>query len=487
MSVVTVFGASGYVGSNLVPELIAAGHSVRAVARSREILNAREWRGVELYEADVLDKESLHESLTDCDIAIYLIHSMGAGKNFEHLDRVAADNFSKAAADNHVSRIIYLGGIQPSDEGTPHLRSRAETGKFLRRGSVPVTELRAGMVVGAGSAAFEVIRDIVYHLPVMITPKWVNSRSQPIALDALLWYLVKVIETPETAGNTYNVIGPEVLKYKELIHQFAESVGLKRHLIPVPVISPRLSSYWLDLVTAVPANVARPLIDGLKHDLIADETDIQRILPRELTSYKDAIHKALEGEKLTEMPARWTEGAIHFGGFHPEYSFYSKKEIAKVHATVRADSIWSVVQAVGANNGWYALNWLWQLRGILDRLIGGVGMRRGRRHPSAIRVGDAIDFWRVVAVEPGRRLTLLAEMKLPGSAVLEFGIDSNSDESSLTTSAYFHPAGVFGLLYWYILTPIHPAIFRGMTQAIVRQAVANEIATDQGKIPFARK
>ena len=472
MAVVTVFGASGYIGSNLIPELLKVGHKVRAVARNKEILSGRSWLGVDLFEADLLDSATLSAPLQGTDIAVYLVHSMAAGSKFQNLDRTAALNFSKEAEKHGVSRIIYLGGIQPPDEkASTHLLSRAETGDCLRMGSVPVTELRAGMVVGAGSAAFEVIRDIVYHLPVMITPRWVSSRSQPIALDDLLWYLVQVAGSNETIGNVYALVGPEVLRYKDLIQYFAEEVGLKRYLIPVPIISPRLSSYWLDLVTAVPANVARPLVDGLKHDLLASGKEIQQILPRKLISYRDAIHIAMENEKLTEMPARWTEGAIHFGGLRQDNSFYSKKEIAQEDVGVKPEALWKHVSALGGDSGWHAFNWLWKTRGVIDRLFGGIGMRRGRRHPTAIRVGDTIDFWRVVSVEYGRRLTLIAEMKLPGSAVLEFEVEETQNGSRLTTTAYFHPAGVLGLLYWYVLTPVHPFIFRGMTRALAKKAV----------------
>ena len=472
MTVVTVFGASGYVGSNLIPELLKSDYVVRAVARNKEVLESRFWTGVELFEADVLNSSSLASSLEGTDIAVYLIHSMSAGSEFEELDRVAALNFAKEAELHNVKRIIYLGGIQPPDEeASIHLKSRAETGDCLRHGSVPVTQLRAGMVVGAGSAAFEVIRDIVYHLPVMITPRWVSSRSQPIALNDLLWYLAEVIGSSETTGNTYDLVGPEILRYSDLIHYFAEEVGLKRYLIPVPVISPRLSSYWLDLVTAVPANVARPLIDGLKHDLLASGKDIESILPRKLTSYRDAVHVAMESERSAEMPARWTEGAIHFGGLRQADSFYSKKEIAQEEVNVRGEDLWNQVRSVGGDTGWHAFNWLWKIRGLLDRLLGGIGMRRGRRHPTAIRVGDAIDFWRVIAVDPGKRLTLMAEMKLPGSAILEFTVEELQKGSRLTTTAYFHPAGVLGILYWYILAPIHPLIFKGMTRSLARKAV----------------
>ncbi len=477
---VLVFGASGYIGTNLVPHLQAQNLSVRASARHIDVLEARGWQGVELVTADALKPASLTAALEGIDLAYYLVHSMASGDDFARLDREAAENFRDAAASAGVSRIIYLGGLQPSDGASPHLRSREETGEVLRSGPVPVTEVRAGIVVGAGSAGFEVIRDLVNHLPVMTTPRWVRSRTRPIALDDLLAYLVRLAELPATAGSTFDVGGPETLTYKQMLETFAKVSGKRCLILPLPVLTPRLSSYWLGLVTAVPSGVARPLIDGLRHDLIADDREIREVAPIPLHTYREAILAALEQERTLSVPARWTEGALAFRGYNPEISYYSKGERTEVVAQAAVANLWKVVASIGGDEGYHYANVLWRVRGLMDRLVGGPGMRRGRRDPSAVRVGDTIDFWRVVAVEPGRRLTLLAEMRLPGTATLEFetvAIDARS--SRLTTTARFHPAGLPGLLYWHSLVLFHNRIFRGMPRAMVRRAEWLEGVTSQ--------
>ncbi|MDA0271276.1 MAG: SDR family oxidoreductase [Chloroflexi bacterium] len=468
---VLVCGASGYIGTHLVPRLLAAGHAVRASSRNADVLHARAWPGVEVVAADAQAEASLDAALRNVEVAYYLVHSMASGNDFARLDREAARNFRRAAERAGVGRIIYLGGLQPGGEQSAHLASRAETGDVLRDGSVPVTEIRAGIIVGAGSAAFEVIRDLALHLRVMTTPRWVRSRTQPIALDDLLTYLERLLDTPETAGRTFEVGGPEVLSYETMMRQFAEVNGRKVTIIPLPILSPRISSYWLDLVTAVPRNVAKPLIDGLKHDLLANDAPIRTLIPVRLHTYREAILAALAMERAQAVPARWTEGALRYRAGRPEVSFYSKRATATRDSSAPVEALWDVVASVGGKNGWYAYNGLWRLRGLLDRALGGTGMRRGRRHPSEVRVGDAIDWWRVASVEPGQRLTLLAEMKLPGSAVLEFEVAARPDGGSrLTTTARFHPAGVFGLLYWIPLIPVHGAIFDRMTEAMARQA-----------------
>ncbi len=467
---VAVVGASGYVGSHLVPRLIAEGHTVRAVARRRAVLEGRGWAGVELVEADALDRASLERALEGIEVAYYLVHSMGSGSDFAARDRLAATNFREAAAHCGLTRIIYLGGLESA--GSEHLRSRRETGELLRGGSVAVTELRAGMVVGAGSAAFEVIRDLVNHLPVMITPKWVTSRSRPIAMDDLLAYLVGVLAVPSTGGMTLDIGGPETLSYRDLMKQFAEVTGGGRQwIIPVPVLSPRISSYWLDLVTAVPASIARPLIDGLKQDLLPNDGEIRRLIPIPLTPYREAVRRALEDERANAVVARWTEGSLAFRGYDPTVSFYSKGTATTVPVRAPASATWSVVSSIGGRSGYYFGDGLWRLRGAMDRLLGGVGMRRGRRHPTRLHVGDAVDFWRVAAVEEGKRLTLVAEMKLPGAAVLEFVVSpTGPDSSELTMTARFHPAGILGLLYWYAISPAHGSIFSRTPKAMAQRA-----------------
>ena len=468
-----VFGASGYVGTHLVPYLVARGVPVRAAARRRAALEARGWQGVELVAADALDPSTLGPALEGVDVAYYLVHSMAAGRDFPALDREAAANFRDAAARAGVARIVYLGGLKPSGDTSAHLASRGETGDILRAGSVPVTELRAGIIIGPGSAAFEVIRDLVFHLPAMVTPQWVRSRAQPIALADVLEYLARIAGLPEAAGAIYDVGGPEVLTYEELIRQFAGLVGRRPAILPVPVLTPQLSSYWLGLVTAVPTNVARALIDGLAHDVLADDAPIRALIPLELKPYRAAAEAALALERDAEATPRWTDGSMLFRQNRPDFAFYGKRMSGEAIAAAPADAVWREVAAIGGDNGYYFLDALWRARGCVDRLTGGTGLTRGRRDPHDVAVGDAIDFWRVIAVDPGRRLTLLAEMKLPGSAALEFEVlPEGPARTRVHVTGYFHPAGAPGLLYWYSLVPAHAVIFTGLARTIGQRAAA---------------
>ncbi len=468
---VLVIGASGYIGSNLVPRLLEEGHKVRAAARRREVIEARRWTGVEAIAADVLKPETLDAALADIDVAYYLVHSMGSGADFARIDREGARNLRRAAERAGVRRIIYLGGLQPEDAPSEHLQSRAETGEVLRDGTVPVTEIRAGIIVGAGSAAFEVIRDLALHLPVMVTPKWVRSRTQPIALSDLVEYLVRIAEIPEAAGQIYDVGGPQVLSYAEMMQQFAQVNGKRILIIPVPVLTPRLSSYWLDLVTAVPADVVRPLIDGLRHDLLAKDTAIRGLIPLSLSSYADAIRAALAAERAEAVPARWTEGAFAYRGSRPDVSYYSRRLHAAADVDAPVAAAWGAVVSIGGRRGWPAYNWLWRLRALLDRLVGGPGMRRTRRHTTELRPWDTVDWWRVEALDPGHRVTLVAEMRMPGSAALELETsDLGEGRSRITATAFFHPAGLWGLLYWLALLPVHNRIFKGLAIGLARAA-----------------
>lgn len=467
---ILVMGASGYIGSHLVPLLAGRGHRVRAAARNLDALAARQWVGVECVAADVLRPESLDAALAGVEVAYYLVHSMGSGKNFPQLDRTAARNFRRAAERAGVHRIVYLGGLLPSGERSTHLDSRAETGEILRDGPIPVTEIRAGIIVGAGSAAFEVIRDLVLHLPVMTTPRWVRSRTQPIALPDLLEYIVRIPEVSETSGQIYDVGGPDTLSYADMMRVFARVTGRRIHIIPLPVLTPRLSSYWLDLVTAVPANIARPLIDGLAHDLLADDAAMRRVIPIPLHSYEDAVREALEAERSQAVPVRWTEGALAYRASRPDVAFYAKQMTATAQTPAPVSASWAAISSIGGDAGWPAYDWLWRLRAVLDRVVGGPGMRRGRRHPTEVRPGDTIDWWRVVAVEPGSRLTLVAEMRVPGSAVLELEAAAAPSGSTITATAYFHPAGVWGLLYWFALLPVHRRIFQALAGGLAQTA-----------------
>jgi len=473
---VLVFGASGYIGTNLVKRLRRLDRPVRASARNRAVLEGRGWDGVELVDADALKFETLGRALAGVDTAYYLVHSMAAGRHFADLDRQAAENFGQAAEQAGVRRIVYLGGLIPPNPVSEHLRSRLETGACLRAGSVPVTELRAGMVVGPGSAAFEVIRDLVNHLPLMITPRWVRTRSSPIALDNLLEYLLQAPYVDEMANKSYDVGGPEVLTYEDIMRQYGEVVGRRPIIIPVPVLNPRLSSYWLRLVTSVPTNIARALIEGLKQDVIAGDAPIRALIRLTLLNFGQSVRAALDAERRQDITARWTEGSIVCRDYHPEYAFYAKRATGSAVSSASTDQLWRQITSIGGRQGYYYLNSLWLMRGVIDWLVGGPSYRRGRRHRSALRVGDTIDTWRVISVEPKRRLTLLMEMKAPGAGVLEFELKNDLHGQRVTATAYFHPAGALGLVYWYLLSPFHWLIFRGLTRAIVARARVVEVS-----------
>jgi uncharacterized protein YbjT (DUF2867 family) len=458
---------------------------VRASARNPEVLAARDWSDVECVRADALDPATLPAALAGVDVAYYLVHSMAAGRGFGALDAQAARNFGQAAAAAGVRRIVYLGGLIPRNPRSEHLRSRAETGDVLRASGVPVTELRAGMIIGPGSAAYEVIRDLVNHLPLMVTPRWVQSVSTPIALDDLLHYLVAVAGIDAAAGRTLDAGGPDTVTYEAIMRSYGRQVGRHPLIIPVPVLTPRLSSYWLRLVTTVPVGIAQALVEGLEHDFVAHDDELQRLVPRQRLGLDAAIRAAIEADAQHAVVARWVEGSIACRNFRPEYAFYAKREGATAAGNVAADRVFETVCTIGGEDGWFFANVLWWIRGAIDWLLGGPSFRRPRRHPTELRVGDVVDSWRVIALEPGRRLTLLMEMKAPGAGVLEFVVQPPNAASDTTATdgaapstamtrvsatAYWHPAGVWGLVYWYALVPAHAFIFKGLTRAILRRA-----------------
>lgn len=467
-----VFGASGYIGSHLVPRLLEEGLPVRASSRNRAVLAARGWAGAELVEADALAPETLGAALAGVDIAYYLVHSMGAGKDFGRLDLTAAAHFADAAARAGVRRIVYLGGLVPADAASEHIVSRRDTGDVLRRGPVPVTELRAGIIVGPGSAAFEIMRDLVYHLPVMITPRWVHARSPPIALDNLLMYLVRVPQIPGTEGGIYECGGPETLTYGEMMRIVAEVGGRRPPLIiPVPVLTPRLSSYWLRLITAVPTNIARALIEGLKYDFTADDAALRALVPQYLLGFREAVAAVFLAERESAPVARWIEGAFSVRKQRIDYAWYAKRAGGSAEAAASPGAVWPLVAAIGGDTGYYYLNGLWQFRELLDWMTGGPGRGHGRRHRTEVRVGDRIDSWQVLGVEPERRLSLAFGMRAPGAGLLEFALTPlGTGGTRLDVNAYWHPAGVWGLLYWYAFEPMHKVIFAGVARAICERA-----------------
>jgi len=384
-----VFGASGYIGSHLVPYLHTRGIPVRAASRRREVLEARRWKGVETCSADALEPASLRDVLDGVDAAYYLVHSMASGRNFGQFDLQAAANFADAAATADVRRIVYLGGLVPEDADSEHIISRCDTGERLRQGRVPVTEIRAGIIVGPGSAAFEVMRDLVYHLPLMITPRWVRAKSPPIALENLLAYLLMVPELEETAGGVFDAAGPETLTYEQMMRVLADAAGRRQPLVlPVPVLSPRLSSYWLKFVTLVPTNIAQALIGGLKHDFTADTATLRQLVPQYLLSFRESVEAALDAERRSKIEARWVEGAFSVRKNRSDYAYFAKRASGNALSKASPASLWKIVSAIGGDNRYYFLNSLWTLRELLDWLVGGHGMQRGRRHPQDLRMGD---------------------------------------------------------------------------------------------------
>jgi len=472
---VAVFGATGYIGAHLVPRLLREGCAVRASGRNREVLEARVWSGVESVEADALIPDSLHAALAGVDTAYYLVHSMAAGQDFGRLDVQAAENFAAAADQAGVRRIVYLGGLVPDNADSEHLVSRRETGDRLRSGPVPVTEIRAGIVVGPGSAAYEVVRDLVNHLPLMVTPRWVRSKSSPIALENLLEYLVRVASLDEAAGKVLDAAGPDYISYEEVMRQYGEVVGKRPRILPVPVLTPELSARWLGLITSVPTNIARALIGGLKHDLPADDAELRRLVPQQLMSFRESVLAALQAERSQTVTARWCEGNLMFRAFQLDNAFYAKRASGTAVGTASPSAVWHAVATIGGGNGYYSMGWLWWIRSVMDWLVGGPGLTRGRRHSTELRIGDGIDYWTVLALEPARRLTLHFGMRAPGAGVLEFEVvpqtaPAHDLRTRLTITAYWHPQGVWGLLYWYALAPAHLFIFRRMTRAMLRRA-----------------
>jgi uncharacterized protein YbjT (DUF2867 family)/tryptophan-rich sensory protein len=471
---VLLTGATGYVGGRLLSVLLDQGVKTRCLARRPEILRARADRQVEIMAGDVMDFESLSKALVGADTAYYLIHSMGSPDSFEVRDRQGAENFAKAAAANHVRRIIYLGGLGNEQEAlSPHLRSRHEVGDILRSSGVPVIEFRASIILGSGSLSFELIRALVERLPIMITPQWVRVPSQPIAITDVLSYLLAALDLPASESRIFEIGGSDQVTYADLMREYARQRGLTRWLIPVPVLTPWLSSLWLGLVTPVFARIGRKLIESIRHSTIVRDSTALQVFPIQPVGVRQAIADALRNEDDEIARTRWSDALSSSGEIKNWFGIKFGPRLIDsrtANVPVSAPAAFAPIQSIGGKRGWYYANWLWQLRGLMDLLVGGVGMRRGRRDRRNLRVGDTVDCWRVEALEPNRRLRLAAEMKLPGRAWLEFEVAETAGVSTIRQTAIFDPVGVFGRAYWYLVYPLHQFVFAGMLRGIADNA-----------------
>lgn len=465
-----VIGASGYVGTNLVPRLCAAGWRVRATSRNPQVLAARGWEDVDILGADILDQKSMVQALDGASVVFYLVHCMAAGGDFSSLERQGAQHLVAAANAAGTQRIVYLGGLAPEQPASQHLRARIETGDILRGADCQVIEIRAGMIVGPGSAAWEVMRDLVNHLPIMLTPRWVRSRSTPIALENLLIYLLGVARARVEGNPVFEVGSGEICSYEDMMRSYGELVGKRPLIIGVPVLTPRLSSYWLRLVSSVPTNVAAALVEGLAHDLIADDAAIRALVPQRLLSFRESAAAALAAEQAHTVVGRWVEGSLECRDWNPSYGFYAMRVGDSASCAAPPDAVWRQVLRFGTDGDFVYANTLWRIRRLLDWCVGGTAMRRSRRHPEELRLGDVFDGWRVIGLEPGERLTLLMEMRAPGAGVLEFEVAHNGPGSTVRATAYWHPAGVWGLLYWWSLWPAHAVLFKGLTRGLAQRA-----------------
>lgn len=490
-----VTGATGYIGGRLVPALLERGYRVRAAVRDPRRLRDQPWADrIEIVEADVTRPETLPEAFAGVDVAYYLVHALGSGAGFETIDRRAAESFGAAAQAAGTSRLVYLGGLVPDVEEaelSPHLRSRAEVGRILRSSGVPTAELRAAIILGSGSASFEMLRYLTERLPVMVTPRWVANRVQPIAVRDVLRYLVSAAELPSEVNRTFDIGGPVVLTYREMMLRYAEVAGLShRVILPVPVLSPTLSSLWVGLVTPVPGSIARPLVESLRHEVVCREHDVARWIPdpaEGLIGFEDAVKLALTRVRNADVVTRWSSAVLADAPSNPLPSdpdwsggslYEDNREVA---VDAGANSVWDVIEGIGGENGWYSFPLAWAVRGWMDRLVGGVGLRRGRRDPARLRTGDSLDFWRVEEIDRGRLLRLRAEMRLPGLAWLELCVTPEGpNRSRYHQRALFYPRGLAGHAYWWSVSPFHSAVFQGMARNIARTAEKAERASEVG-------
>ena len=477
-----VTGASGYVGGRLVRDLQGDGKKVRVLVRDAKKIQGQSWaNSVEIIEGNASNSQDLDRALAGVHTAYYLLHSINVATDFGDIESAMAKGFAESAQRQNVQQIIYLGGIANDENRSRHLTSRMNTGTQLASTSVPVLELRAGIIIGSGSASFEMLRHLTHRLPVMTTPKWVSNRTQPIAIRDVLYYLRSAAELPKPINRICDIGGPEVVTYAAMMQKFAEISGLrKRKIIQVPVLTPKLSSLWIGFVTPVPTSLARPLVEALISEVVVDpRKSISDLIPlpsEGLLTVSQAIQLALTRTAENSVDTRWSDAAYPIAPWQkaqsdPDWAGeLTLKDHREIITEVPAEKIWEQIEGIGGARGWFGSDWLWYLRGLLDRMVGGVGLRRGRRDPQHLRIGDSLDFWRVEGLEPQKHLRLYAEMILPGKAWLEFHIEKKDGKTIVSQDALFEPRGLGGQIYWYVVSPFHFFIFPTMLRNIVKAA-----------------
>ena len=472
---VLVTGSTGYIGGRLVPRLVRAGYRVRCFSRSRRKMQSRPWAHddhIELIEGDALEIEDLKRAMQGCTSAYFLIHSMiAAGKAYAEVDRQLATSFAQAAEADGVKQIVYLGGLGETGEDlSKHLASRREVEDALASTSVPVTTLRAAMIIGSGSASFETLRYLVERLPIMITPRWVSTPCQPVGVRDVLRSLVAVLDQPDAIGKTFDIGSPDILSYRQIMQIMSRCLKLrKRLIIPVPVLTPKLSSLWIHLITPIDRRIAQPLAEGLRNKVVCRDEAIHDIVREPFLGVEEAIQLALERTEHHAVETSWSDAGVMPGD--PDWAGGTVfKDERRVETNVTPDAAFRTVSRIGGDHGYWGSGFLWRLRGALDRLVGGPGLRRGRRDPDHVEYGDAVDFWRVTDVRDGERLELRAEMKVPGEATLSFDIQPAPGGSRIVQTARFKPKGLFGLVYWYAVLPLHFLVFPRMLRGVKREA-----------------
>jgi uncharacterized protein YbjT (DUF2867 family) len=473
---VLLTGATGYVGGRLVRKLEESGRPMRCMVRRPEALSGRTAEQTEIVYGDVLEPESLLEAFAGVTVAYYLVHSMAASGPFADADRRGAENFAAAARVSGVSRIVYLGGLGAEHDVSTHLESRHEVGRILRESGVPTIEFRASIVIGSGSVSFEIVRSLVDRSPVLLIPRWVVAGTQPIAIEDVLAYLLAALDLESEESGLFEIGGPDRVTYADLMREYARQVGLRRGVIRVPLASPRVSGFWLSVVTPVYASIGRELIESLRNDTLVRDgaaRDAFAIRPR---GFRQAIERALANEDQEFAETRWSDALSAYPGRNWGGVTLGQRAVASrtIRVAASPEQTFAPIQRIGGKTGWYYGNGFWRLRGLLDQVVGGVGLRRGRRHPVGLAVGDTLDFWRVKAFEQDRLLRLGAEMKTPGRIWLQFEVDGDEAGTTLRQTAIFDPHGLAGLAYWYALYPVHNLIFEGMLRRIGQAAIANE-------------